>query len=286
MKATVEDYRQCYRTVFASYLAEPSEESLRDAYELGRGAVRQGLSVLDLAAVHHDVLAETHGHASDVADAAHATTLAGQFFLESLSAYELVQRGLREAQEKVLIERRHTAIVRQLSSFLADSSLALDASDSLTEVLQLVADHARELTGAARCAATAEAPGLRGQPIEVFAADDDFDVQTVHELAALHEALQPENGLVRMTAVELEADPIRAAMYGGNVAPPRVRNWLAASLRALDGRDIGLIQVLDKPTGSFSDLDEAVLVQLAQMASASVERALLYGARSAAAESA
>jgi hypothetical protein len=276
VRGTVEDYRARYEHAFGRHLAAPSEETLSDAYELGRSAVREGLSVLDLAAVHHEALAAAQQR---IDDQRRATELAGEFFLDSLSAYELVQRGLREAQEKALSERRHAAVLRQLSSFLADSSLALDASASLEEVLQLVADHARELTGATWCTAAVDAPELRSEPIEVLAAEDSANVQIARELAALYNALQPGEGSIRLTQAQLATDPVRSALHGGSAPEPAVRNWLAASLRSLDGRDIGLIQVLDKPSIGFSELDEAVLVQLAQMASASVERALLYGAR-------
>ena len=48
---------------------------------------------------------------------------------------------------------------RQLSTFLADASLALDASESLEEMLQLVAEQARELVGAQCCVATVATDG-------------------------------------------------------------------------------------------------------------------------------
>ena len=73
---------------------------------------------------------------------------AGDFFLESLSSFEMVQRGFGEAREAARLERRQTEMSRQLSTFLADASLALDASDSLEEMLRLVAEQARELVGA------------------------------------------------------------------------------------------------------------------------------------------
>jgi hypothetical protein len=277
----VDGYRSRYQHAFDRHLAAPAEETLRDAYELGRSAVREGLSVLDLAAVHHEALALAQER---VNDPPRATELGGEFFLESVSAYELVQLGLREAQDKALVERRHAALLRQLSSFLADTSLALDASASLEEVLQLVADHARELTRATWCIAAVDVRALPSGRIEVLAAEDGGDLQSARELASLYSALRPPSGSVRLTSVELAADPVRSALHGGNAPEPAVRNWLAASLRSLDGREMGLIQVLDKPSVGFSELDEAVLVQLAQMASASVERALLYGARGGAVE--
>ena len=57
----------------------------------------------------------------------------------------MVQRGYRAAREAARAERRQTEMSRQLSAFLADASLALDASDSLEEMLRLVAEQAREL---------------------------------------------------------------------------------------------------------------------------------------------
>ena len=49
-----------------------------------------------------------------------------------------------------------------------------------------------------------------------------------------------------------------------------------ASLSAPDGKEVGLIQAFDKRDGEFTHLDEEVLVELAQMAAAAVERAQRY----------
>ena len=92
------------------------------------------------------------------------TRAAGDFFLESLSSFEMVQRGFREAREAARLERRQTEMSRQLSSFLADASLALDASDSLEEMLRLVAEQARELVGADCCVATVALEASPGPP--------------------------------------------------------------------------------------------------------------------------
>lgn len=58
---------------------------------------------------------------------------------------------------------------------------------------------------------------------------------------------------------------------------PFVRNWLGTSLLALDGSHIGAIHLLNRSGGDFSALGEAVLVHLAQMAAAAVQRARLHG---------
>ena len=107
------------------------------------------LSMLDLAVVHQEALLSALADASGSEEAQRVARAAGDFFLESLSSFEMVQRGFREAQEAARLERRQTEMSRQLSTFLADASLALDASDSLEEMLRLVAEQARELVGAA-----------------------------------------------------------------------------------------------------------------------------------------
>ena len=70
-------------------------------------------------------------------------------------------------------------MLRRLSSFLADASLALDASDSLEEVLQLVAEQARELIEAGCCRATV-ALAVEGETFEAasYARSRPRDVPT------------------------------------------------------------------------------------------------------------
>ena len=53
-------------------------------------------------------------------------------------------------------------------------------------------------------------------------------------------------------------------------------SWLAVPLRLLDGTDLGVLHLFGKHGRDFSELDEAVAVQLAQMTAAALERARLY----------
>ena len=226
----LDDFSGRYGAAFESYLEDGGERALREAYELGRAAVAQELNVLDLAAVHHDVLRRA---ARSAADADLVIHRAEQFFLESLSSFEMVRRVLREAHEDALVEQRHAGTLRRLSGFLGDASLALDAAGSLEELLQLVAEHALELIDAEWCSARLKVEGTAGGVIEAFAPGERRD---------------------------------RAADRGS----------LAAPLTALDGRRLGLIQLFGRREGDFSELDEAILAQLAQMASAAIERAQVY----------
>ncbi|MGN6871826.1 MAG: GAF domain-containing protein, partial [Solirubrobacteraceae bacterium] len=262
---------------FDAYLRERDEGALTRAYECGRSAVAQELSLLDLASAHQDVLIDSLRSSADSTSREDVIHAAGDFFLEAVSAFEVVRRALQDARETALIERRHATIVRQLSSFLADASLAFDASGSLDELLQLVAEHAREITGAERCAVRLMLEE-NAPPSEALAADQHEATlgSQLDDLAALYRVLAPPSGSLRMTAAELDHHRADHALSEPAAGAWKPRAWLASALTALDGRQLGLIQAFDRETGEFSELDEATLMQLAQMASAAVERTQLY----------
>ncbi|MBA2536989.1 MAG: GAF domain-containing protein [Actinobacteria bacterium] len=280
MTTDVDWFRTAYASAVESYLLDTSESTLRAAYELGREAVSKELSVLDLAVGHHDVLISVLGQASDTDDVERITTAAGDFFLESLAAFEMVQRGFREAQEAALLERRHAAILRRLSNFLADASLALSTSDSLEEMLRLVAEQAREITDASCCLSSVVLEQGEPETIEVVSHSETdpgcATLLTRTELSPINELIRSTGRPMRMTREEFARDPAYRAFATespGREAPPGL---LAAPLTTLDGRELGWIQLLDKQDGDFTEIDEAALVHLAQMASAAIERARLY----------
>lgn len=268
-------FRAAYADAFGEYLLGPSERTLRVAYELGREAVTRQLSVLDLAVAHQEALLSALAAGSSVEDNTRAATAAGDFFLESLSSFEMVQRGLGEVREAALVERRQTEMSRRLSSFLADASLALGSSESLEELLRLVAEQARELLGAECCVATLSVPGGdRSARAASYPETDRRWTPFVRwlDLNAVLVAIRAAGGTVRISGDELaQVGAFRSAVTG-----PRLRGWLAASLMTLNGADIGAIQVFNKLDGDFSADDEAALTHLAQMASAAIERARLY----------
>ena len=239
--------------------------------------------MLDLAAIHHDVLHSALARCADAPEMQRLSAAAGDFFLESLSAFEMVQRGYREARETAVLETRQAAILRQLSRFLADTSLALQAGDSLDEMLQLVAEQARELIGAECCVATVAVEDGPRRAIEAVSLSDDRAEAVARSgkvsLFKLSSLIESSAAPARMTAAELARRPparIFARLTGGT-APLRGR--LVAALTGLDGRQLGAIHLFDKLRGDFTEVDEAVLLHLADMTAAAVERAQLYAQR-------
>lgn len=265
------DLGSSYTAAFLTYLADGDERARRAAYELGRRAVGAGLGMMDVADVHHQAVAAALQRG---APPEAATRAAGDFLLETLSAFEMVQRGLGEALEAVERERRHGTIVRQLSAFLGDASLALSARESLHEVLHLLAEQARELIGAACCVATVSyGHGAPARAASYAEGDTVLGARlALGDLSHLEALVAAHGPAARLDPKEVFAD----GRAGLDDVADRVRSWLAVSLTRLDGRAIGCIHLFDRRPRAFTSEDEALLLHLAQMGSAAVERVALY----------
>jgi hypothetical protein len=268
-------FRAAYADAFQDFLREPSEQSLSVAYDLGREAVSRKLSVLDLALSHQDALVAAMTRAGDSGETQRVARAGGDFFLESLSSFEMVQRGYGEAREAARHERRQIEMSRRLSTFLADGSLALDGPGALEEMLRLVAEQARELVEADCCLATVamQHESRTAEAVSYAGADTGwYGFVRWLDLPAIYRVIRASGGSVRLAGDDVaQLAPFRTATREG-----RLRGWLAASLTALDGHGLGAIQLFAGDGGAFTEEDEAAVVYVAQMTAAAVERARLY----------
>jgi hypothetical protein len=85
---TPDDLVKDYRAAFLRHLARRDEDGLAHGYELGRRALREGTSLLEVVRVHHLVLAEVAR--SDRDDPGETALAASQFLLEVLASFEMV----------------------------------------------------------------------------------------------------------------------------------------------------------------------------------------------------
>ena len=92
----LENVARNYRVAFLRYLPRREEAALHSAYQLGRAAVVDGLSMLELARVHHDVFLEVLRD-TQAEDLTRVTTAASEFLLEVLATYDMTQRAFLEA---------------------------------------------------------------------------------------------------------------------------------------------------------------------------------------------
>jgi len=133
--------------------------------------------------------------------------------------------------------------------------VAINSTLSLREMLHVIDESARELCEA-RVGETVIPDG--------------------EDLSPLHQALWRDGGTVRMTAAEV--DKTLGAFGIVDVMPghPMLAGWLAVPLVSRNGRRLGLLQVADKLDGDFTESDEVVLTQLAQLAAVAIENAEQY----------
>ena len=87
---------QNYTAAFVGYLSQRGEATLRAAYELGRAALADGISLLDLVRCHHAVFGRLLSTASSVQDQQDILSAAAEFLVEVLASYEMARRGFLE----------------------------------------------------------------------------------------------------------------------------------------------------------------------------------------------
>jgi signal transduction histidine kinase len=119
MIGTPHDLSERYSAALVRYLADPDEEVLNQAYELGRKALGDGLGVLDIAMVHHGALqAAIYDESRAEMMRASALAKAAEFFAESLSPFEMSFRGLILANDRLLQSQATAeAANRELETF-------------------------------------------------------------------------------------------------------------------------------------------------------------------------
>jgi signal transduction histidine kinase len=93
-----QSFEKDYFDAARKYLKKADESCLESAYELGRRALEQGLGVVELAALHDEVVSRQLRSAATPAEGLRTSQRLGQFFIESLSPFEMTHRGYRDVQ--------------------------------------------------------------------------------------------------------------------------------------------------------------------------------------------
>jgi ANTAR domain/Phosphoserine phosphatase RsbU, N-terminal domain len=102
-----ERFRRDYAPVFLQYLSERGERGRRAAYELGRRAIGEQLSVLDLARIHHGMLLEVLKTHRSPQELEHIAQAASEFLVEALAVFEMTQRGFTELLSTLGSDQHH-----------------------------------------------------------------------------------------------------------------------------------------------------------------------------------
>ncbi|MEO7219350.1 MAG: ATP-binding protein [Gemmatimonadaceae bacterium] len=197
---------------------------------------------------------------------------------QSLRAVVRVHQAEIEANRADVELRRYAMQLRSVAhaAIEINSTLAVDA------MLQATTENARRILNAKRAETrlavdTAAAPSavLEGQTALWRATAPS---ESEHELTSWADATRDS-----MPALTPEIIAALAAGHDIPSSPPpdmmiQPFSTLSAELVGRDGQMLGVIQLWDKKEGEFDDSDEAILTQLAQLASVALENARLFKA--------
>ena len=99
-----------HRAGFGEYVQSGSEAALGRAYELGRRAINEKKSLMEIASLHHRVLDQMLADARGPQRRQELLAAAGAFLAETLSPHEMAHRGVQDA----------IAALRQLNQMLEE----------------------------------------------------------------------------------------------------------------------------------------------------------------------
>lgn len=89
-------FRLDYAPLLLRYLAQHEESVLNLAYELGRDAMRDSLSLLDVVRVHEELFLDVLATTKDVTEAHAVGRAASELLTDLIASFEMLQRGFME----------------------------------------------------------------------------------------------------------------------------------------------------------------------------------------------
>jgi len=188
-------------------------------------------------------------------------------------------RHIETEREEMLVRSQQYA--SQLHG-LTEAALKINSTLSIEEVIRLITEQARAIIGAHQSVTSMTIESSWAQSISSISLSDKYaawrDYHEKPDGLGIYASFCQTNRPMRMTQAELELHPRWRGFSKEAEKHPPMRGWLAAPLIGRNGRNIGLIQLSDKYEGEFTEEDEAIIVQLAQMASIAIENTRLYSA--------
>jgi Phosphoserine phosphatase RsbU, N-terminal domain len=94
----LETFRLDYTPLMLRYLSQRDETGLGCAYELGREALRQSVSLLDVVQVHHELFLDVLATVRDTEEAHSLAVAASDLLMDLIAAFEMSQRAAMESR--------------------------------------------------------------------------------------------------------------------------------------------------------------------------------------------
>lgn len=161
----------------------------------------------------------------------------------------------------------------------ADAASAITWHQTLDGTMQEVAEQARGVIGAHQAAVSLTFNSDWAQAIHALSLSEKYaayrDLMEPPDGTGIYAVVCEANRSMRLTQAELEVHP-RWRGFGSHAGKhPAMRGWLAVPLVSRSGKNMGLLQLSDKYEGEFTQQDEYVAMELAQLASIAIENVQL-----------
>jgi PAS domain S-box-containing protein len=161
----------------------------------------------------------------------------------------------------------------------ADAAQAITWHHTLQGTMQEVVDQARGVIGTHLAVVSFSHGSTQAQAISALSLSEKYakyrDLTGAMDGDGITALVCENNHPMRLTQAELEAHP-RWRGFGSHADKhPALRGWLAIPLTGRNGKNIGLLQLSDKYDGEFTQQDEYVAMELAQLASIAIENSQL-----------
>jgi PAS domain S-box-containing protein len=179
-----------------------------------------------------------------------------------------------QAMERARLYETEAHRAQQLQK-LSEAALVINSVLSIEETLSAVTDQARQIIGVHQAVASLTIGDNWEQSITAVSLSEKYlkwsDYKAIPDGSGIYRLVCETNQPMRLTQEELVAHPAWRGFGKDAAFHPPMRGWLAAPLTSRDGENMGLVQLSDRYQGEFTEEDEAILVQLAQMASIALE---------------
>ena len=144
MSAVLAAFREAYANALRLHLDSPNQNTLAEGYELGRRALVEGVSILDLTEHHFRLLDELGllvAPAAPSADTAARARAALEFLLQTLAALDVATRGFLDSTRSYELQRLRAEDLAGRDAFrtalvesLQDGFFVATADATITEV--------------------------------------------------------------------------------------------------------------------------------------------------------
>ncbi|MFO0900336.1 MAG: PAS domain S-box protein [Pirellulales bacterium] len=191
---------------------------------------------------------------------------------------DISDRKRSEEERARLLNAERQRMTRLLK--LSEAATAINREDTIESILAAGAGLAANVIGAHQAGASmtigqqwskaSHALSLS----EKYAAWREYDVRP--DGTGIYGIVSRENRPLRLTDSELQEHSAYRDARPERERQPPLRGLLAAPLIGRDGGNLGVIQLSDKFEGDFTEEDEALLLQMAQVIALALEKAHLY----------